>query len=238
MPLEGQNFKHNNKLVYKLLKAAYVDTDAWARIQKNDPSADGRKAWLALVAHYDSYGELNKRVQRAKMELSRLHYKDERFEKYVTKLKEQFRVLKMHRHASYSGLRQVETLLSGMNTTDAGIDAAKTTVFHSMQHDFDRACEFIMSAYISSKHAEAQHAYANHPVAGGPGSVAISARPGPTLTVVVAVEVAAQANDVVAPPGVAEPMVVHAHILITSTSPTPTATLQPRNGKSSAQCAV
>ena len=28
MPLEGQNFKHNNKMVYKLLKAACVDTDA------------------------------------------------------------------------------------------------------------------------------------------------------------------------------------------------------------------
>ena len=30
MPLEGRNFKHNNKLVYKLLKAAYADTDASA----------------------------------------------------------------------------------------------------------------------------------------------------------------------------------------------------------------
>ena len=34
-----------------------------------------------------------------------------------------------------------------------------------MQHDFDRACEF-MSAYISSKQAEAQHAYANRQAAG------------------------------------------------------------------------
>ena len=77
MPLEGQNFKHNNKLVYKLLKAACVDTDAWAWIQKNNPSANGRKAWLALVAHYDGYGKLNKCVQRATMELQKLYYKDE-----------------------------------------------------------------------------------------------------------------------------------------------------------------
>ena len=53
-----------------------------------------------------------------------------------------------------------------MNTTDAGIKAAKTTVFHSMQHNFDRACEF-MSAYILSKHVEAQHAYANRLATGG-----------------------------------------------------------------------
>jgi hypothetical protein len=58
MPLEGQNFKLDNKLVYKLLKAACVDTDVWAWIQKNDPSADGRKAWLAFIAHYDGCGEL------------------------------------------------------------------------------------------------------------------------------------------------------------------------------------
>ena len=50
-------------------KAACVDTDPWVWIQKNVPSANGRKAWLTLVAHYDSYGELNKRVQRATMEL-------------------------------------------------------------------------------------------------------------------------------------------------------------------------
>ena len=67
MPLEGQNFKHDNKLVCKLLKAACVDTDAWAWIQKNDPSANARKAWLVLIAHYHGYGELNKRVQRFKM---------------------------------------------------------------------------------------------------------------------------------------------------------------------------
>ena len=30
MSLEGQNFKHDNKLVYKMLKAACVDTNAWA----------------------------------------------------------------------------------------------------------------------------------------------------------------------------------------------------------------
>ena len=79
MPLEGQNYRHDNKLVYKLLKAAScVDTDAWAWIEKSDPAADVRKAWLSLVAHDDEYDELDKRVNRAKMELMRLHYKDEK----------------------------------------------------------------------------------------------------------------------------------------------------------------
>ena len=111
MSLEGQNYRHDNELVYKLLKAAFVDTDAWAWIQKSDPAADGRKAWLSLVAHYGGYGELNKHVNRVKMELTRLHYKDEKvfpFEKYVTKLKDQFRVVEKDKHEKYSESRQVE----------------------------------------------------------------------------------------------------------------------------------
>ena len=96
MPLTGENFKRDNKLVYQMLKSAYIKSDAWTWIQSFDRTSDGRKAWLALVAHYDGTGELNKRVERAKEELARLHYKDEKiflFEKYFTKLKENFFVL-------------------------------------------------------------------------------------------------------------------------------------------------
>jgi hypothetical protein len=53
-------------LVYKMLRAALIDTNSWAWIMQSNPAANGRKAWLALVAHYDGYGELNKRVMRAK----------------------------------------------------------------------------------------------------------------------------------------------------------------------------
>ena len=56
-----------------------------------DCAADSRKAWLSLVGHYNGTGELSKRVERAKEEITRLHYKDEKvfpFEKYITKLKE------------------------------------------------------------------------------------------------------------------------------------------------------
>jgi hypothetical protein len=75
------------------------------------------------------------------------------------------------------------------------------------------------------------------------GSVALSAQPGPTLTAVVAVEVAAQVNAVVASlgvavAGVAGPMDAHAHTSTTSTLLTLTTTLQPRNGKSSVRCTV
>ena len=78
----------------------------------------------------------------------------------MTKLKEHYRVLEKDKHERYSESRQVETMLCGMNTTDAGLEAAKAQIFHSMQHKFDKASEF-MSAYISNRHAAAQHDYAN-----------------------------------------------------------------------------
>jgi hypothetical protein len=93
MPLSGENFKRDNKLVYNMLKLACIKTDAWTWIQDHDNSSNGRKAWLALVGHYDGTGELNKRLERAKEEISRLHYKDEKafpFERFVMKLKENF----------------------------------------------------------------------------------------------------------------------------------------------------
>jgi hypothetical protein len=96
MPLTGGNFKRDNKLLYQMLKSTCIKSDAWTWIQSFDRASEGRKAWLALVAHYDGTGELNKRVDRAKEELARLHYKDEKifpFKKYVTKLKENFFVL-------------------------------------------------------------------------------------------------------------------------------------------------
>ena len=51
MTLEGANFKHDNRLVYGMLKAACIKTDAWTWIQDQDRTTNGWKAWQALVAH-------------------------------------------------------------------------------------------------------------------------------------------------------------------------------------------
>jgi hypothetical protein len=96
MPLEGKNFKFDNKLVVQILNSAWIKTNVWTWFQSFDFTANGRKAWLALVAHYDGTGELNKCVENAIEEISRLHYKDKKafpFEKIITKLKENFQVL-------------------------------------------------------------------------------------------------------------------------------------------------
>jgi hypothetical protein len=65
--------------VFQILKSACIKSNAWTCwIQSFDCTANGRKAWLVLVEHYDGTGEVNKRVEKAKEQISRLHYKDKR----------------------------------------------------------------------------------------------------------------------------------------------------------------
>ena len=56
MPLTGENFKCDNKLVYQMLKSACIKSNAWTWIQSFDRTADRRKAWPALVGHNDGRG--------------------------------------------------------------------------------------------------------------------------------------------------------------------------------------
>jgi hypothetical protein len=111
MPLEGKNFNRDNKLVFQILKLAFIKSNAWTWIQSFDCTANDRKAWLALVAHYDGTGELNKSVEKAKEEISRLHYKDKKvfpFEQFITKLKENFHVLSKDKNKELNKKQMVD----------------------------------------------------------------------------------------------------------------------------------
>ena len=163
MPLKGKNFKRDNKLVFQILKLACIKSDAWTWIQSFDCTANCRKAWLALVAHYDGTGELNKRVEKAKEEISRLHYKGKKvfpFEKFVTKLKENFHVLLNDKNKELTNKQMVDKLPQGICSTETSITSAKVNVYQNYRANFDRAVEFL-SGLISSIHAAAQLDYAN-----------------------------------------------------------------------------
>jgi hypothetical protein len=132
-------------------------------IQCFDRTANGRKEWLALIAHYDGTGELNKRVEKAKEEISRLHYKGKKvfpFEKFVTKLKENFHVLSKEKNKELTDKHMMDKLLQGIRSTDTSIASAKVNVHQNYRANFDRAVEFL-SGLISSIHASAQLDYAN-----------------------------------------------------------------------------
>jgi hypothetical protein len=158
MPLEGKNFKLNNKLVFQILKLACIMSHAWTWIQSFDRTANGRKGWLVLVAHYDGTGELNKHVEKAKGEISRLHFKNEKvfpFEKFVTKIKENLHVLLKDKSKALT-----KKQMAYIHSKDASIATAKVNVYQNYRSDFDTAVEF-MSGLILSIYTAAQLDYAN-----------------------------------------------------------------------------
>jgi hypothetical protein len=84
------------------------------------------------MGHYNRTGDLNKRLERAKEEISRLHYtKDEKafpFKRFVTKLKEHFFILNKDKDEALTGKQQVDVMMKGIKLTDTSIVAAKTDV--------------------------------------------------------------------------------------------------------------
>ena len=89
---------------------------------------------MALVAHYDGTGELNKHVEKAKEEISGLHYKDKKvflFEKFVTKLKENFHVLLKDNNEELTDKQMVDKLLLGICSTDTSIASAKVNIYQN-----------------------------------------------------------------------------------------------------------
>jgi hypothetical protein len=47
MPLTGENYKWEYKIIYNILKVACIKSDAW--MWSHDRTSDGRKAWQSLV---------------------------------------------------------------------------------------------------------------------------------------------------------------------------------------------
>ncbi len=83
------------------------------------------------------------------------------FEKFITKLKENFHVLSRDWSEALTEKQMVDKMLLGVCSTDASIASAKVNVYQNYyRSDFDRAVEF-MSGLISSIHAAAQLDYAN-----------------------------------------------------------------------------
>jgi hypothetical protein len=110
------------------------------------------------------------------MNISRLHYKDEiafPFEKFVTKLKENFHELSKDKTKALTEKQMVDKMLPGVRSTDTSIASAKVFVYQNYCSDIDRAVE-LMPGLISSIHAAAQLDYANqhsglNDQRGGPG---------------------------------------------------------------------
>ena len=144
MPLKGENFRRDNKLVHTMLKAK---SKTWTWIQDCcNRTANGRKAWLASVEHFDGSGKLSKCVKQAKEEIARHHYKDKGvvfpFEKYGTKLKENFYVLEKDKSESLPVSSVWMSCLAVFGQpANTGIVSAKVKILQNYRRCFAKAAD-------------------------------------------------------------------------------------------------
>ena len=146
-PLGGPYYKEDNKEVFRLLSDLVKDQPAtW--IQPYQASQDGRRAWLALVDHFDGGGQKERRISKAEAILETVLYQNERvfsFDAYSAKLLRAFRTLDNTPNRRTAS-NQVKILIDNMKIATAEFAVIKSYVRSNHRTDLPGAI-----AYISRK---------------------------------------------------------------------------------------
>jgi len=155
---QGEAYWKDNAKVMQILTQVLADTPAWTWISRFENTKNGRSVLMALRAHYDGPGKVEKQISHAYSEISESHYKSKRmfsFEKYVTKLSEAFEILADYQVGKQE-CEKVDILLNGIQSDNQIVISAKTTVcMHpnmrtSFQVAVDRLLELIGSTMQSA----------------------------------------------------------------------------------------
>ena len=77
VPLAGDTYIEDNKMVNLKLKQYLIETNGWAWIENFDMSQNGQAAYQAWIEHYNGASELDKCTKQAKAELESIVYKHE-----------------------------------------------------------------------------------------------------------------------------------------------------------------
>ena len=142
--LTGPYFREDNKEVFRLL-SNLVKYQPATWIQPYQVSQDGRRAWLALVNHFDGGGQKEKRISKAEAILDTPYYNNERifsFDSYSAKLIRAFRTLESTPNRR-SPSNQVRILLDNIKISTAEFAVIKVHVRSNHRADLHGAIEYI-----------------------------------------------------------------------------------------------
>jgi hypothetical protein len=93
--LEGPEFVEDSKHVHQIIQSLVVGEDAEQWVKDIKRYKNGRRDYLALVAHFTGEGNNTRRISDAERLFNTLHYKDERamaFQAYLAKVKHMFNI--------------------------------------------------------------------------------------------------------------------------------------------------
>ena len=144
-PLRGTHYNMDNQMVYRLLSDLVNNTDGSTWIADFERSQDGRKAWAALVNHYEGGGQREKRMSAAVATIRALHYKNESvfsFEDFSRRLIQAYRDLE-GTDEEMTEFNKVRTLLEKVQINLPRAEVAKAHVRQHFRQDVHRAIEYL-----------------------------------------------------------------------------------------------
>lgn len=148
-PLAGVHYNADRLRVHQIIKGCVHATPAWEWITHLDRYADGRRDYVALRAHYEGKGTMNRRLADAESMLQKLHYKSERvfsFEKYLTRLQLIFQIYEENGEA-YTEAAKVRLLLNRIQHAQLknAVEAVRLEQAR-FGEDFTRAADYLAGA--------------------------------------------------------------------------------------------
>jgi hypothetical protein len=153
-PLVGPAFQRDNARVYGILKQLCLEGPGRSYILPFDATSNGRAAWEALKAHFESDSFRNKAKNEAYATLHVIHYDGERkgfnFEKYVEKHNECF--LELERQSEpVPERKKVQDFLDRITAPELQAAKQQVMVNAELMTDFQRASNFVALSVPSAK---------------------------------------------------------------------------------------
>jgi hypothetical protein len=156
LPLTGEAYKTDNKLVYHLLKSFLINMSGWTWIEPYNATENGHGAFLAWADHYNGQDELLKHMATAK--IKSLFYKNEHslsFEKVMEIFSKSLSTLDKDPDERYSECQKVNKLLQCIQMPDMEVVAQKSVIASQYANDFLGTCNYFL-AHVSHLYGGAQ----------------------------------------------------------------------------------
>ena len=150
--LAGPNFMIDNKRVFAIIKTLTLAGPGWSWIVKFDKKSDGRKAWLALVAHYEGTSSQNHMKELARKAIRETEFVGDRrnfsFDQYIQVFQKAYATLERLGDPTKPET-QVTQFMDNIKDSSIKMEAAMAFVTGNPIYalDFDAATQY-MSSFV------------------------------------------------------------------------------------------
>jgi hypothetical protein len=147
LPLNGRKFDKDNSLVFELLSASTLGTQAWTHVNEFKDQLNGRGAMIALRNHYDGDAENNKKMTKYQTIINTIQYHDERratWENQINTLLKAYQWMETRADQTYTDDLKVLKLASMINVpNNNALNISVEFMKQNYRKDFKGALTYI-----------------------------------------------------------------------------------------------